>query len=228
MRTVLLAMSVACCLVIPVASGCGDDDSSGGDADTDECANGVFEGDCSAETQADLDALAGYTGVDGELVISCPTCSSLAQLACLESISGRLDLHEAVMLMTLEGLDSLATVGEDFLIFDLAVSSLEGLGNLTSVGASLWLHDNDITSLDGIENLDSIAHSLLLSDNNDLENLDGLSGLTSIHGFQITGNASLPYCKVCELFEQFEAVEGPMICEDDLADDCGTTECECP
>jgi len=231
LRKSLSAMAVGCLLAISIASGCGEDNGGGGtdtDSDTFACTNGTLEGDYSVATQEDLDALAGYTAVNGELDISCSTCASLAQLACLESVGGRFDLRDAAALTTLAGLESLATVGEDFLIFDLAISSLEGLGSLTSVGASLWLDSNALVSLDGIENLDSIGNALMVTDNDALERIDGVSGLTSIGSVHVVGNDSLPYCDVCELFEQLGTLEGPMICEENLADDCGTTECECP
>jgi hypothetical protein len=62
----------------------------------------------------------------------------------------------------------------------------------TSVTGELWISGNDIVNLDGLSGLTSIDGDLEIRFNDALTSLDGLSGLTSIDGgLWISGNAAL-------------------------------------
>lgn len=72
-------------------AGSGDTDTGSAPVgDTENCALGTYEGSVSVKTPAELEALIGYTSIDGTLGIDCYNCADLDALICLESVSGNL------------------------------------------------------------------------------------------------------------------------------------------
>ena len=134
----------------------------------------VITGDYIIENDSDLQMLKGYTTVTGSLIIG-PSIESL------------------------EGLESLTTIGEGFGISDNAtLTSLAGLENLTSVGGNFWIGhphvrgNHALTSLSGLNNLTSIGGNLYIYGNAVLTSLTGLENLTSIvRDLYIDGNDAL-------------------------------------
>lgn len=58
------------------------------------CDRGIYKGNLSVTSRADLENLAGYTDVDGMLHIGCKDCLNLCPLVCLETIGDQLVIGE--------------------------------------------------------------------------------------------------------------------------------------
>src|SRR5690606_3928905 len=103
-----------------------------------------------------VDALQGYTTVNGDLLIgrsdSQPiSLSGLQKLECLARVVGSLSVRQETGLRTLAGLHNLTQVNGS-LIFDTAgLTSLNGLSRLASTGLDLVIRNNPgLTALTGI------------------------------------------------------------------------------
>jgi hypothetical protein len=164
-----------------------------------------IEGDISIRGNialTSLDGLDNLTSIAGDLIIGegdywtfygNPSLSNLAALNNLTFIGGDATISENDVLTSLDGMESLTSIGGELRIggYDFwndvghgndALTSLDGLVNLTSVGGYLDISGNSsLTSLEGLGNLASIggffqvAYSALTS-------LDGLGSLNSIGG----------------------------------------------
>jgi hypothetical protein len=115
---------------------------------------------------------------------------------------GALDIWENPALETLDGLSSLAEIGNSLRIREnQALRNLNGLSSLTSVGFSrleplCWsieVRDNpSLLNIDGLSGISRAECDVWIQTNPALENLDGLSGLVSIGGdLAIYENTSL-------------------------------------
>lgn len=128
---------------------------------------------------------------------------------------GRLVIQENENLVSLNGLESLATIGtqnevgllnELFIKNNVMLQNLDGLNNLVEVGfgtnmtrVNIW-GNPVLENIDGLESLASIHSSepifgqgltgnLWINGNSQLTNINGLSNLTNMHG----GNVSFMY-----------------------------------
>jgi hypothetical protein len=169
----------------------------------------VFDGDIRLETQDEVDAF-NYTSVTGNLIIfGGPDVTNLEGLSELISIGGKLhvtcgasnfngldnlvsiggDLVIKFMLVTdMTGLGSLETIGGDFDFQYARFSSFKGLNNLREIGGRMYCcgEENIFTNFEGLESLTTLE-SLIIGDDceyepNNIERLNGLSGLTTITG----------------------------------------------
>merc|ERR1712146_263917 len=69
-----------------------------------------------------------------------------------------------------------------------ALTSLDGLNSLESVGNSLYIFDNDaLTSLKGLDSLQSVNSDLDIRYNSALTSLDGLDSLENVGGRCLIG-----------------------------------------
>jgi len=174
-----------------------------------DCTGGVLVGDQSIDGPGQIDALAGYRAIVGDLSIGQETeLEDLSALSCLTEIVGQLMVRtfETPTLTSLDGLQSLAAVSGDLRIeSNLFLESLEGLDGLERVGGSLHLHDN---------------HQLL--------SLAGLHGLAHLGGdsIRIQENRTLPTCEAEILLGQLAAEGWTGDIQISNNDDSGI--CDCP
>jgi hypothetical protein len=246
---VLLSLLAA----LAVVAGCGKTDLLGpappsdGDTDTgtetdnDTCTMGTYQDDFIVYTAADLDALVGYTSIEGTLDIGCQDCTDLEPLACLESV-GNLNVgactHDIAenlicletMVADLSGLDNLTTV--DFSLSILCNDEIDELSALSSVTSakSVWIyHLPALTDLDGLSGIETLEGRLWLGDNASLVALDGLGSLTEVEDIvRIGNNPLLPECEVCDLLDKLAAEPDVTQVYDNLSDTCTPVPDNCP
>jgi len=136
------------------------------------------------------------TEIEGDVTIIGDDITNLNGLIGLSLIGGSLMVGEIENgignpnLVTLQGLDSLTTVGEDIVIHSNNVlTSLMGLESLISIEGSLWIGyhiwgqgggNPSLSSLAALNHLVSIGGSLWIYDNPVLTSLSGLDNVTLI------------------------------------------------
>lgn len=108
----------------------------------------VWNGDVLADTQAKVDAMAGYMMIDGDLVVSSYSVDdpvvSLGPLASLDMISGNLSIYGNEELLDLTGLDALTRIGGDlFLSFNVSLTDM-AMPALGRIGGRLRVGDNAV------------------------------------------------------------------------------------
>ena len=148
---------------------------------TATCAGGVWSGDYTARSQADLDLLARYTQVTGNLQIASTELTSMTGPACLEAVGGTLRFTENRYLARIDGFDQLETIGGS-LRFEYNGSGLvvDGFDDLYSVGGDVR-NDGQSATFQGFARLERIdgriigtEASLYITGMNDLSTLGGM------------------------------------------------------
>ena len=101
----------------------------------DRCPERVYDGgwNVMVSGEEDLTALAGYTRIAGNLVIDGTRLHDLRGLGCLESIEARLLIDRNVAMTSLQGLNSLRSVGTLYIRRNPELTSLVGLSALTTI-----------------------------------------------------------------------------------------------
>jgi hypothetical protein len=114
-RTWFVASVLAC---FGAACGGGDDDDVGGDGDADadadtdaDCTRATYDGDYSITDAASLEALAGYTRVNGIMTMVSTELGSVDGLECLREVNGDLIIVGNAALTSLSGLSGLMSTG---------------------------------------------------------------------------------------------------------------------
>lgn len=164
--------------------------------------SGICEGDRTVRTVSELEKLReeGCREITGYLSIQAandePSIISLIDLAELESVGG-IGISNQPALTSLEGLESLTVVAEDFVVENNPrLASLRGLENVKHAGAYFGLYENPaLTSLDPLHDWPEDA----LTDE-----------------IEITGNAVLRQCEI----EAFDAEQKWASCENGPQNDC--------
>jgi hypothetical protein len=158
------------------------------------CGGGVFVGDVVAHDQAGLDALLGCREIVGDLIIELTPEDppvSLAPLASLEVVKGRVRLDALPSLIGLEALREVYGLR----LVNLTAPDLLPLSNLERVnidpagdplvGGSLNISNCDaLADLHGLEKLTTWTELAVVS-NDALQSLDGLSAPTKVGTIQL-------------------------------------------
>jgi hypothetical protein len=206
--------TLACGAVLLIAFGCGgttlskdDGSTQGGDAGSTACTL-LHEGDIVVRTPAELDALRDHLSVSGDLIVKCPTCTTLAPLACLEEVGKMLTIVGCDELESLDGLSALRRIGLRQQQGGLAIGfhfepgerygnarlrTLDGLGPLEFVQGRVDVRENpQLADLSGLSGLTRIAGSLFVTNNDALPSLGDLRELASLLGtLEIEDNDAL-------------------------------------
>jgi hypothetical protein len=159
---------------------------------------GVVDGDVLAQSQAEVDALAGVREIVGSLRILglaqtprgrvITDTSSIAALACLEVVTGALMITDHRHLRELTGLTRLTRVDTLSIRDNQVLSSLDGLDALTFTH-SVDVTDNDhLVSMAALAGLTVVRDSVTVASNNLLTDLAGLHNLESVGRLVIRGN----------------------------------------
>lgn len=142
----------------------------------------VLVGDVIISVQADADALAAVTTIDGSLTINPAATISLQPLQDLVEVRDNLSIDSAAQ-TNLVGLDSLFTVLGTFSVTGASFSSISSLRMLKSVTGSVTLNGLPLlASLDGLQGLTTVQGDLTLRDLALVASLAPLSSITSIGG----------------------------------------------
>ncbi len=119
-----------------------------------------------------LKSVLGDFKVQGNYVLS-----SLPSLSYLKKIGGGLQISFIGSLTDLGGFTSLDSIGGDFTIWALSTSNISGFTALKSVGESLTITQTGLTNLNGFSALTSVGDRVDISQNSELTNISGLSGI---------------------------------------------------
>ncbi len=87
-----------------------------------------------------------------------------------------------------------------------SITNLDGLSSIVSVGESFIIENTSLTSLSGLDNITSIG-GLRISDNKDLENMDALGNLENIGNFILRDNAKLTHLADMQSVTSLETLE---------------------
>ncbi|MCB0401670.1 MAG: T9SS type A sorting domain-containing protein [Flavobacteriales bacterium] len=124
--------------------------------------------------------------------------NDLSPFAQVTEMLGVLEIRDCPLLISLNGLNNLTSLGNDtldgFILRDLpTLNSMTALGNLTSLTGEFTIRTcGTITDLNGLNALDSAHGSVIIRDNASLQNFNGLNGLQFIgETLEIVGNPQL-------------------------------------
>lgn len=208
---------VVCFVGLFLVTGCQSVSSRGSSDDTDFDSDTYSDGESDTETETDSDS-----DTETDTGTGSDECG-------LGTYEGDILVYEPEDLEAYAGYTA-ATGG-------LVISQCEGcldltaLHCLTSVGDAMWIQNNDsLLGLDGLNALTTVGWQVILDDNSNLASLDGLSNLTNgPQVLSVCGNASLPYCEVCDLVSQFVGGLDIHFVLDNLADECWVdSDLDCP
>lgn len=167
------------------------DDATGWSCATATPERTVMHGNFTVTNSVELNALAGYHTVTGDLMIEGVELPSLAPLRHLVSV-GNLTIRNSNGLETLEGLSGLETVqGALRIEQNQSLTSVSALASLGGALDAILIQANPILgSLSGLEGV-SAAASVSILGNDELVDLSGLSGLMSAATLSVHDNIGL-------------------------------------
>ncbi len=142
-------------------------------------------GNLTVKNVSDLSFLSNVTTVAGNVRIEeCLELTSLNGLQSLESVGGLL-LSTLMTLPSLNELSNLKTIGANGLVIALLpeLTNLDGLGELTSIGGHFYLYNlESLSAITAVNQLTTIGGDLSFYSLPSLPSLDGLNALTAIGG----------------------------------------------
>ena len=89
-----------------------------------------------------------------------------------------------------QGMSNLATIGGSLTVSGES-SSINGLVGLTTLNGNLSISETDMSSISGITQLQKIGGDIEISDNSELGDISGFSGLTNCANISITNSPNL-------------------------------------
>jgi hypothetical protein len=165
-----------------------------------------------------LQQLAGYSEMQGDLILFQTEFKDIEFLHCLTLVRGIMGIWENQQLMSLDGLSSVTAVGTGVAITDNdKLTDIDGVSSLSSVGPS-----NEIYAIP------TVTYGIGINENDSLENLNGLANLDYLYGdLTIANNRKLPTCEAEALKNRLieSGWEGTANICGNLADECGSEAC---
>lgn len=144
------------------------------------CDRGVFDGSVNVKTQADIDEIAGYTGITGRLAVSNSDVECLTFLSCMESVGHDLNIFGNDLLTDVSGLDNITEVG--------AIQD----GPLLPGGHVTISENSALVDFDSLNNIEQTQINLSISENDSLESVSGFSSFVGTQkNFEIRFNPVL-------------------------------------
>lgn len=156
------------------------------------CSAGVWSGDYIAGSQADLDALAGYTEVTGDLVIEDIDGVHLTGPACLAAVGGTVRIYDNAWIASVSGFDRLRTIGGRLVVIDnRRLTAFSGFDELRTIAGALIFDSNGIeTVIDGFYELRTVAGNVEF--NNGHYQIFGFDELELVEGALVASNGNGP------------------------------------
>ncbi|MEP0548228.1 MAG: T9SS type A sorting domain-containing protein [Rhodothermales bacterium] len=144
---------------------------------------------------SDLDGLHNIVSVGSLTVYESENLTNLRGLGALASVGEAAYIYNNDALADLGGLNNLIAVeGLLEISYNSALYSLQGLESLLSIGELVIEGNGVLTNLEGLDALASTDDNLIITGNGALTDLDNLNGLTAIGGrLQINANDALPH-----------------------------------
>jgi hypothetical protein len=146
----------------------------------------IQQGESLLQGVSSLQPLQGLRGVRGQLrIVNSSRLTSLADLKELESVEG-LMLYGLPNVTDLHGLEGLKTLPNVLWLAGVGVANLRALSNVHGSISTLDINGNpNLNSLEGLENVTTI-HTLSIRYVPKLTSLKGLSGLKTTHSMSIS------------------------------------------
>ena len=146
---------------------------------------GILEGNYTLENQSDVDALAGYVEITGDLVVQHTALTSF-YLPCLTSLGGDLAVYPNTDLwitptLTSFDLSGLIQLGGNLQVQNNGILTDVDLSALTHVGGDLQVEDNASLATFHLPALAAVGGDLSAGNNGGLTALN-LPGLTDVGG----------------------------------------------
>ena len=135
----------------------------------------------------DITSMEGFSGlekVNGKIDIT--NIASFYGLNNLNIINGDFNITSG----DTQGMSNLATIGGN-LIVNGETSSINGLTGLSTINGNLSISETSMTSINGVKQLQKVGGDIEISDNNELEDISGFSGLTNCTNVSITNSPKL-------------------------------------
>jgi hypothetical protein len=154
----------------------------------------------------------GCSCIKGNVTIIGGNVENLHGLNVLTKLSGHLTIEKTESLLNLEGLENLDSINGDlFIKQNAALINLNGLEKLKFLGGRLLVGANVVLkNLSGLDNLEKTGYwGIDISGNQQLQNLFGLGGLTTISSqFRVQSN---PRLSSLDGIENLTSVTGAVI-----------------
>ncbi|MCO6147483.1 hypothetical protein [Flavobacterium sp. NRK1] len=146
--------------------------------------------------------LNSLTNLDELIIKACPVLQSISGLEDIAELD-RLEISETVSLNALTPLHN-TSIHNIRLFSNEGLTSLDGLNSVTEVNYLLLTNNPGLTSLTALGNLKVVKDispayaTLFISDNNALQTLEGLQGITEFNGvLNVSGNPALSdFCAI--------------------------------
>ncbi len=160
--------------------------------------------DVSLASQADVDNFAimypDCSELNARLVIGGPLSEGditdltpLAGLTKTVGPSGDLIITNSPVLTSLEGLNNLTEVSDQFSISNTGLIEIDALSSLTTATRIIVRNNPDLINLDGLQSFTAALISVGVTENPSLVSIEGLSGISELSfGLTIKDNVSLP------------------------------------
>ena len=162
----------------------------------------VCTGDMLLGSQAEVDNFPNCTVIEGNLTIrpvpgssgSSSDINDLSPLSSLTRVTGNIIIEDNDLLLNLNGLENLGSCNALYIGRNGYLNNIQALSGLNGKLLDLFIFENPLLqSLNGLNGITVVKNSVILDSNTDLQNLDGLSNLTTIEEGQLilNGNTSL-------------------------------------
>ncbi|MFD0989227.1 hypothetical protein ACFQ1R_03905 [Mariniflexile jejuense] len=148
----------------------------------------IYEGNIIFNTQQQIDDFGkeGYTKVTGYVVIGDENGNPTSLIESIEGLNtltsvGGLTISGNTVLSDLSPLSNLKYIDEGLAIIgNTAISNINPLNKIAHIG-SLWIYDNTLlTNIDGLVNVNGNLKFLKIEENESLESIEGLKNISII------------------------------------------------
>ena len=133
----------------------------------------------------EISGFKNVVSINGDLeLISMDGLETISGFGQLNSISGLLRFQSLISVMDFSGFTSLSSIGGDLDILTSSISDMNGFSSLTNIGGSLIFRTNVILdNVDGLSNLSTIQGDLIVDNNASALNDNFTDGLKNVNGF---------------------------------------------
>lgn len=146
----------------------------------------IWDGDIYIDEPADIELLAGHSGIDGDVRIFNQVIDNIDALACITSVTGNIQIFDTA-LTDLAGLGNVAVIGGSLSISENpsltlvhGFNGLETLGTPTGGGAFIITKNPMLTGVYGFESLTEVTLGINIDENATLTEIAGLDALVAV------------------------------------------------
>jgi hypothetical protein len=143
------------------------------------------------DTAQDINAIAGLSVIDRDLIVYKTNLTDLDFLSNITSIQGRLTIADNNSLRSLSTTATITELNSLVIEHNLTLTSLTGLNNITQIPGWVTIYDN--IALDTLANFSvgEVVERIYIVSNKSLADLSALRNLTTVTGWLNVGNNNL-------------------------------------